>query len=105
MSESTTTVSSLKSSAATPSGPGRARLMRYLERYAFVILLLGVVAFFSTWSRTADVYPTLANLQVILAGQSVLAVVATAALIPLICNEWDLSVGASATLAAVVAAN
>jgi ribose transport system permease protein len=47
----------------------------------------------------------MANFQVIIAGQSVLAVVAVGALMPLICNEWDLSVGASATLSAVVAAS
>jgi ribose transport system permease protein len=68
-------------------------------------LLIAVVIFFSFWPTTSSVYPTLANLQVILNGQSVLAIVALGALIPLIANEWDLSVGASAGLAAVVAAS
>lgn len=83
----------------------RARVMRLLESYALLILMGAVIAFFSFWPQTSEVYPTLANLQVILAGQSVLAVVAVGALVPLICNEWDLSVGASATLSAVVAAS
>lgn len=87
---------------------GRARrrwFLGLLERYALLILLVAVVIFFSLWPTTSSVYPTLANLQVILNGQSVLAIVALGALVPLIANEWDLSVGASAGLAAVVGAS
>jgi ribose transport system permease protein len=87
------------------SSSGHRGFRRLLEAYALVFALVGVVAFFSLWPQTSAVYPTLANFQVIVAGQCVLAVVATGALIPLICNEWDLSVGASATLSAVVAAS
>ena len=85
---------------------GRRRMvLGLLERYALLILLVAVVIFFSVWPTTSGVYPTLANLQVILNGQSVLAIVALGALVPLIANEWDLSVGASAGLAAVVSAS
>jgi ribose transport system permease protein len=79
--------------------------LRMLEAYALLIAIFCVIAFFSLWPSTSEVYPTMANFQVIIAGQSVLAVVAVGALMPLICNEWDLSVGASATLSAVVAAS
>jgi ribose transport system permease protein len=81
------------------------RILRFVEAYALLIVMFGVIAFFSLWPTTAEVYPTMANLQIIIAGQSVLAIVAVGALMPLICNEWDLSVGASATLSAVVAAS
>lgn len=81
------------------------RALRMLEAYALLIAMFCVIAFFSLWPSTSEVYPTMANFQVIIAGQSVLAVVAVGALMPLICNEWDLSVGASATLSAVVAAS
>jgi len=95
--------------AATPPvlTPGRTRggFRRVLEAYALVVVLVGVIAFFSLWPETSAAYLTAANFQIIIAGQCVLAVVATGALIPLICNEWDLSVGASATLSAVVAAS
>lgn len=98
--------------AAEPQAPlpapseqvGRGQLSRFFEAYALVLVLIAVILFFSLWPQTSAVYPTLANFQVVVAGQCVLAVVATGALVPLICNEWDLSVGASATLSAVVAA-
>ncbi|MGE3993696.1 ABC transporter permease [Pseudorhodoplanes sp.] len=80
------------------------RWLRYLEAYALLILLIGVCVFFSVYPKTANTFPTLANLQVIFGNQSVLALVALAALIPLVCNEWDLSVGASAGLSAVICA-
>jgi ribose transport system permease protein len=76
----------------------------WLERYALVGVLLLIFAFFSFYGPTSDTFPTTANLKVVLGGQSVLAIVALGALIPLICKEWDLSVGASAGLSAVVAA-
>jgi ribose transport system permease protein len=75
-----------------------------MERYALLGLLFAVFAFFSFYGPTAATFPTSANLKVVFGGQSVLAIVALGALIPLICGEWDLSVGASAGLAAVVVA-
>jgi ribose transport system permease protein len=42
-----------------------------------------------------------ANLQILVSNQVVVAVVALAALIPLVTNEWDLSVGAIAGLSSV----
>lgn len=103
-SESTVAVEAAAPAPPKPSA-SRGRALRWLEAYALVILMAAVILFFSLWPETSEVYPTLANLQVILAGQSVLAIVAVGALVPLICNEWDLSVGASATLSAVVAAS
>ncbi len=76
----------------------------WLERYALVGVLLLIFAFFSFYGPTSDTFPTTANLKVVLGGQAVLAIVALGALIPLICKEWDLSVGAIAGLSAVVAA-
>jgi ribose transport system permease protein len=80
------------------------RVLPFLEAYALVGLLILVIIFFSTWSRTSAAFPTLANLQIVLTGQSVLAIVALGVLIPLVCSEWDLSVGASTALSAVTAA-
>jgi len=105
-------MSSLESSLETGSETtpaarpgGRGRVGRFLQAYALVLVLIGVIVFFSVWPETSSAYLTAANFQITIAGQCVLAVVATGALIPLICNEWDLSVGASATLSAVVAAS
>lgn len=82
----------------------RARVLVFTEAYALVGLLVGVFIFFSVYSETADTFPTLANMQVVFGSQSVLAIVALGALVPLVCHEWDLSVGASAGLSAVACA-
>lgn len=76
----------------------------FFEAYAFVILLIAVCAFFSLFSTTSATFPTLANFQIVVGTSSVEAIVALGALIPLICKQWDLSVGASTGLSAVVCA-
>jgi ribose transport system permease protein len=77
----------------------------WLEAYAFVGLLLTAFVFFSVWSKTSDTFPTSANLQVLVISNAVVAIVALAALIPLVCNEFDLSVGAMAGLSAIYVAD
>lgn len=67
-------------------------------------LLILAALFFSVWSKTSGTFLTSANLQVVIGNQAVIAVVAMGALIPLVCNEWDLSVGANAGLSAVFVA-
>jgi len=79
----------------------RASLSHFLGAYALLILLVAMIVFFSVWPETSDVFPTFANLRILVASQSVLAVIALGALIPLICGEFDLSVGATAALSAV----
>ncbi len=106
MSESATNDPELRTPtppAAVPPRTGRT-LRQYLEAYAFLGLLMGAFAFFSLWPKTSDTFPTSANLQVLLGSNTVVAIVALAALIPLVCNEWDLSIGASAALSSVYVA-
>ena len=67
--------------------------------------LVGTILFFSFYAPTRETFPSIANMQAILTGQAVIAVVALAALIPLIANEFDLSVGAAAGLSAVYSAS
>ncbi len=85
------------------NGPASSRRRRpttyYLEAYAFLGLLVLAFAFFSIWPKTADTFLSAANLQVLIGGNTVIAVVALGSLIPLVCNEWDLSIGANAGLA------
>jgi ribose transport system permease protein len=92
--------------AATPAGgkAGRKRWMELVEAYALLILLVVVGVFFTFFGKTSDTFLTSANLQVLVAGQVVVAVVALALLVPLCANEWDLSVGAVAGLSAVFSA-
>jgi ribose transport system permease protein len=83
----------------------RGRSMRhYLEAYAFVGLLVLAFLFFSLWGETSDTFPTAANLQILVASNAVVAIVALGALIPLVAYEWDLSIGAIAGLASVYVA-
>lgn len=89
---------------ATSSQPPRRRPADYLEAYALIGLLLLVGVFFSVLPKTSDTFLTSANLQVLVAGQAVVAIVGLALLIPLTANQWDLSVGAVAGLAAVFSA-
>lgn len=94
--------------AQSPRSPGRSRRRRgfgyYMEAYALVFLLFVVALFFSLWPATSDTFPTLANLQILLGNQAVIGIVALGALIPLIANEWDLSIGAIAGVSSIVTA-
>jgi ribose transport system permease protein len=83
----------------------RPQLIALSEAYALLALLGLVVLFFSVWSRTGDIYLTTANLQTVIGNQSVLAIAALAALIPLVAGELDLSVGATLGLASVLSAD
>jgi ribose transport system permease protein len=85
--------------------PPRRGTTLYLEAYSLVFCLAGTIVFFSFYGPTKATFPTVANMQAILAGQAVIAVVALAALIPLIANEFDLSIGAVAGLSAVYSAS
>lgn len=95
------------SAPAPPAAPTKkpSRLVKYVEAYALLGLLFAVAIFFSVYSKTADTFPTTANIQALIGGQAVVGVVALAALIPLVTNEWDLSIGAVAGLTAVYAAS
>jgi ribose transport system permease protein len=76
-----------------------------LEAYALVIMIAGFIVFFSLLPETAETFPTLANFQAISGNQAVIAIVSLAALVPLIANQFDLSVGATAGLSAVFSAD
>ena len=91
--------------AAAPS-PRRLRrpVRAYLEAYAFLGLLVGALVFFSVWPETSQVFPTAANLRILFGSSTVVAIAALGSLVPLVCNEWDLSIGASACLASVFVA-
>lgn len=83
---------------------GAKRALPFLESYALVGLLILAAAFFCFYGPTAETFPTSGNIQILLAGQSVLAIIALAALVPLVCEQFDLSVGAIAGVSAVFTA-
>ncbi len=79
-------------------------LRHHLEAYAFPGLLVAAAVFFSAWPRTSETFTSAANLRTLVASNSVVAIVALAALVPLVCYEFDLSVGAIAGLSSVFVA-
>lgn len=82
----------------------RAGALDLLERYALLLALVGVLVTFAVLPATSDTFATVTNLKFVLNNQAVPVLVALAVMVPLICNEFDLSVGALAALSSVVAA-
>jgi len=76
----------------------------YLEALALPACLLLAGVYFALNPATSTTFLTPANLQVLIGGQAVVAVVALALLVPLCADQWDLSAGATAGLGAVYAA-
>ena len=77
----------------------------FFEAYAMLLLTAAIAVFFSVLPATSASFATLANLQLMLAGQAVTAVIAIAALIPLLAEQWDLSIGAITGMTAVFTAS
>lgn len=69
-------------------------LVAVLERYALVVLLGLLIVFFAFLPATSDSFLTVANMRNVAANQTVIAIAALAALIPLIGGQFDVSVGA-----------
>jgi ribose transport system permease protein len=82
-----------------------ATALRLLEAYALVLCIGAFIIVFSVLPATSATFPTVANFQAIAGNQAVIAIIALAALVPLITNQFDLSVGANAGLTSVYAAS
>jgi ribose transport system permease protein len=78
--------------------------LRALERFAMPILTVLVFVFFVFNPASSVAFPTINNIYVILGSQAVVALVAVAALFPLISGYFDFSLGATAVMAQVLAA-
>ena len=97
-----------------PSGPGahgnqvrsqsRERLLAFTERYALVVLFIATFAFFSFWSKTSGTFPHATNIKNVLGNEAVTGILALAIMIPLVCGEFDFSVGNIAGLTQVLCA-
>lgn len=98
-----------ESSAQQPDSLDRRRDLRgrtigALETYGMVGLTILVIVFFSLLPATQN-FLTIANLQVTLGNQSVIVLVAFAALVPIVAGLYDFSVGAVTGLCSVYAAS
>jgi ribose transport system permease protein len=83
---------------------GRSQVMAWLERYALLVLLLITIAFFSVWGPTSSTFFTPDDLRNIARSQTVLAVLALGVIVPLVCGNFDLSIGNVAGMASVFTA-
>lgn len=89
---------------ASRSRKGKARLVDFFEAYALLVLLGLIALFFCFWSETSSTFPTVANMRILLASQAVIGVISLGTLLPLLCQEFDLSVGNIAGLSAIMVA-
>jgi ribose transport system permease protein len=69
-----------------------------------VLVFIAVMVFFSVWSETSSTFLTSANIKNVLGNQAVLGVLSLAIMIPLVCGEFDFSVGPVAGLSQVLCA-
>ena len=80
-------------------------LLGLVEAWTLPAITVLVILFFSFLSQTSGSFPTVANFQAVTGNQAILALVSIAVLFPLICGQFDLSVGAVVTLASVMSAS
>ena len=86
------------------SAPRARAILPVLERYALVVLLGVLIAFFALLPSTADAFLTVANIRNVAANEVVIAIAALAALLPLIGGQFDVSVGAVLGMVSVAVA-
>ena len=90
---------------ANDSAPARRIAWSALaERYALVLLLVLTIVMFALLPQTGAVFVSSANVRALLSNQAVIALVALATIVPLICGQIDLSVGPAAGLCGLLAA-
>jgi ribose transport system permease protein len=82
----------------------RDRALAFVERYALVLVLVAVIVFFSLWGKTSATFPTAANIKNVLGNQAVVGILALGVMFPLVCGEFDFSVGPAAGLSQVLTA-
>lgn len=79
-------------------------ILDFVERYALVIAFAAMMIFFSFWSKTSTTFPSSTNIRNVLGNQAVIGLLALAIIVPLVCGEFDFSVGSIAGLSQVLCA-
>jgi ribose transport system permease protein len=80
------------------------RLLGFIEKYALVVLFIATLVFFSLWSKTATAFRSHDNITNVLGNQAYVGILALAIIIPLVCSEFDFSVGPVAGFVSVASA-
>ena len=83
------------------SDMSRRRLNFGLDRFSGFYLLAVFIIVFGIWSP--GIFLTMSTVHLLASTQAVAGIIAIAALIPLICGQFDLSVGATANLTGLIA--
>ncbi|MGH2937306.1 MAG: ABC transporter permease [Solirubrobacterales bacterium] len=91
--------------AAGSVEPSTRSFRHFLEAYAFVGLMVAAALFFALWGQTSTAFTSSANIRTLISSNAVVAIIALAALVPLVAYEFDLSVGGVAGLSAVFSAS
>jgi ribose transport system permease protein len=87
-----------------PSRKGSSQILGWIEAYALPGLFAIVFLFFCFWGKTHKTFPTSNNIQNVLGNQGVIGLLALAIMIPLVCSEFDFSVGSIAGVTQVLCA-
>ena len=95
--------------ASVPSSGRRrstrlAALAGLAERYALLLLTVAIAGFFSVYPTSRASFATVANLNVTLGTQTAVALLALAAVFPLVAGHIDFSLGATAATSMVLCA-
>src|SRR5262245_31046444 len=101
--ESTLTTDSRSAPADVRSARAKAVIFLALQRYGLLVLFALCVVGFSLY--LPDSFPTVLNFRNIAGNQAVLAIVTLAAIIPLICGHFDLSIGSVLGLTSIMTAS
>jgi ribose transport system permease protein len=83
---------------------GQSALLYNVERFALPGILVLVLIFFSVWPKTGNLFASAANFQEVGSNYVYIGVLTLASLIPLVCGEFDFSVGSNAGFTQIVAA-
>jgi ribose transport system permease protein len=79
-------------------------LLFNVERFALPALLVVVLIFFSLWGKTGHLFATSINFQEVGSDYVYIGMLALASLLPLVCGEFDFSVGSNAGFTQIVVA-
>jgi ribose transport system permease protein len=104
--DSETRVGGSELSPAPPSRPARgngtwSRAMPWLEKYGLPLLFVLMFLFFANFWDRPGTFRSVANLHSVLGTYSVPGVLALAAIVPLVCGQFDLTIGSVAGLTAL----
>jgi len=105
--EPTTEAPSSHSADASPNDARsgmQSMLLFNIERFALPALLILVLVFFSVWPKTGSIFASSANFQEVGFDYVYVGMLALASLIPLVCGEFDFSVGSNAGFTQIVCA-